>query len=37
MTKHPFMLEDIRGAATALVGIVVRTPVFESMDVGDAK
>jgi threonine dehydratase len=33
MTTHPVTLEDIRGAAAALAGVVVRTPVLENADV----
>ena len=37
MFEHPVELGDIRGAASAFLGVVVCTPVFENMDVGDAK
>ena len=33
MNRYPVTLEDIRGAASALIGVVVRTPVLENMDV----
>jgi threonine dehydratase len=33
MNKHPVAIEDIRGAASALAGVVVCTPVLENMDV----
>ncbi len=33
MTTHPVTLEDIRSAASALAGVVVRTPVLENADV----
>lgn len=33
MTPHPVCLDDIRGAARALDGLVIRTPVLENADV----
>ncbi len=33
MAEHPVTLEDIRNAAAALEGVVVRTPVLENADV----